>query len=1026
MAEDNSWKTTNFRQSVVNKINEAIQQTGMTSSKNGIEMENHVFHKARNKDEYLGFVARLILHVREMNSKHKNQQNAAAAAAQQEGGNASQQGGGGGGGGGMPDPINALQTLASQGTRPQMMGQMGPGGPMGGQMGGGNANPNMLHTPRLQMAMGGMAGMQGGNRVGMGPGPNQMGGMMPNQMQGPGPGAGMGGMAGQMGVIGPGGMSGGKIVGMGGQQQQQQQQQMAQLSAMQVNQMQAAQQVVQQQQQQQQGGMPQQQGNMGQGPGVQQMGVVPGGPNQMNPMVMGQIQAQLQNQNAMGGQQMGAVGIGGGNPMGSIGGNTGMNPQAMGMGSNPVIRQQMVQQGVNPNQVQMGLSPAQMGQLGAGVQGVGPGGPGPNIGQVQQQQVVVQQQQQQQQVQQQQHQQHQQQHQQLQQHLQHPQQQQQQQQLQQQHQPQLQQQMQNQQHQQHQQQLQQQQQHQMQQQQHQQQQQQQQHHQQQQHQQQQIPQQHPQLQQHGQQHPQMQHPQLQQQHQQQQQVLLGAMGQNVGGPVGPIGGPMGGPIGGPGGAGVPLQVQQAQAMQQQQQQGGGMGPNVGAGGPNQMNQVTMGPGPGGQMVGAQGNYVGMGGGNPMVRKPQDMMPGGNVYPGGGAAVRSVTPNNFLRQSPSPSVPSPLGPGAHGPQSHPGQMIPSPAIPSPNPMHGSVPQRSTIGQSPGGSLNTPGQPGGAVPSPLNPQDEQLYREKYRSLTKYIEPLKRMIAKMENDDIDKIAKMKRLLEILCNPSVRIPLETLHKCEAALTSQLGSIRETPTNNPLVEAVSSSLQNATGNHTLQRTFRPCLEALFGPDIKNLPPPTKQPRLGTASTGGQDDANASVGTGSGTGSSVTGGTTGTGGTTTSGASNNATSVGGSVGSASNNQEIPHILQGEIARLDQKFKVSLDPCAITGSKTIKLICWLDDKSLPCVPPVAVTIPDDYPFTAPSCSLIEQEYNATPFLILVQRSFIARICKLPALFTLSHLLDTWEMSVRQACSPHPTLVAPTATSVLLGM
>ena len=46
--------------------NEAIQQSGMTSSKNGLEMENHVFQKARNKDEYLGYVARLILHVREM------------------------------------------------------------------------------------------------------------------------------------------------------------------------------------------------------------------------------------------------------------------------------------------------------------------------------------------------------------------------------------------------------------------------------------------------------------------------------------------------------------------------------------------------------------------------------------------------------------------------------------------------------------------------------------------------------------------------------------------------------------------------------------------------------------------------------------------------------------------------------------------------------------------------------------------------------------------------------------------------
>lgn len=56
---------------------------------------------------------------------------------------------------------------------------------------------------------------------------------------------------------------------------------------------------------------------------------------------------------------------------------------------------------------------------------------------------------------------------------------------------------------------------------------------------------------------------------------------------------------------------------------------------------------------------------------------------------------------------------------------------------------------------------------------------------------------------------------------------------------------------------------------------------------------------------------------------------------------------------IPHILQGEIARLDQKFKVSLDPAAQMGTKTIKLVCCLDDKYLPCVPPVSVSIPGNF-------------------------------------------------------------------------
>lgn len=54
-------------------------------------------------------------------------------------------------------------------------------------------------------------------------------------------------------------------------------------------------------------------------------------------------------------------------------------------------------------------------------------------------------------------------------------------------------------------------------------------------------------------------------------------------------------------------------------------------------------------------------------------------------------------------------------------------------------------SPNSSINTPGQ-AGAAPSPLNPNEEQLYREKYRHLTKYIEPLKRMVARIGNDGKD----------------------------------------------------------------------------------------------------------------------------------------------------------------------------------------------------------------------------------------------------------------------------------------
>ncbi|KAK9743730.1 hypothetical protein QE152_g8388 [Popillia japonica] len=116
MADD--WRTTTFRQSVVTKIDEAIRQSGQTTSRNSHEMENHVFQKAKTKEEYLGFVARLILHVREMNTK-KGAGMIGPSGCQV--------------GPGMPDPINALQNLASQGSRNnQMMGGMTQSGQMGG------------------------------------------------------------------------------------------------------------------------------------------------------------------------------------------------------------------------------------------------------------------------------------------------------------------------------------------------------------------------------------------------------------------------------------------------------------------------------------------------------------------------------------------------------------------------------------------------------------------------------------------------------------------------------------------------------------------------------------------------------------------------------------------------------------------------------------------------------------------------------------------------------------------------------
>lgn len=132
---------------------------------------------------------------------------------------------------------------------------------------------------------------------------------------------------------------------------------------------------------------------------------------------------------------------------------------------------------------------------------------------------------------------------------------------------------------------------------------------------------------------------------------------------------------------------------------------------------------------------------------------------------------------------------------------------------------------------------------------------------------------------------------------------------------------------------------------------------------------------------------------------------------------------SSKNVEIPHLIQGEIARLDQKFKITLDPTSQFGTKIIKLLCFLDDKFLPCVPPISVVVPDDYPAHAPRCTLIEGDYT-TPLFSAIHNALSARISKLPKKYSLSQLMDVWEMSVRQACSPND--LSPSQTEVLLGI
>ena len=284
-----------------------------------------------------------------------------------------------------------------------------------------------------------------------------------------------------------------------------------------------------------------------------------------------------------------------------------------------------------------------------------------------------------------------------------------------------------------------------------------------------------------------------------------------------------------------------------------------------------------------------------------------------------------------------------------------------------------------------------------QDEQAYLEKVKQLGKYIEPLRRMIARIGNEDQEKLGKMNKLMDILSNPNKRMPMETLLKCEAVLEKMnldTGS-HSTPSTilagtggaggpnytipspsasgmNPILDAVIKLIgaqQKATGtqssplplNHTLHRTFAP-LEAIFGPEISV--PSISEIRKSCSYY-----------------------------------PENETTY-----------DIPDVIQGEVARLQPHFKVSLDPAQPDQNfSETYTICQLEDRDLPSVPPLNITIPRNYPESAsPICSELI-DYDLTPFLKKVKDALMARMAKLPQRHSLSQLLSAWEMSVRAACS-----------------
>ncbi|XP_046459449.1 mediator of RNA polymerase II transcription subunit 15-like isoform X1 [Daphnia pulex] len=62
--QDDEWKTFRFRQNVITKIGEVIRQSGNPTSKSASDMEFHFFQRSNNKEEYLQYLARLLVHIK--------------------------------------------------------------------------------------------------------------------------------------------------------------------------------------------------------------------------------------------------------------------------------------------------------------------------------------------------------------------------------------------------------------------------------------------------------------------------------------------------------------------------------------------------------------------------------------------------------------------------------------------------------------------------------------------------------------------------------------------------------------------------------------------------------------------------------------------------------------------------------------------------------------------------------------------------------------------------------------------------
>nr|CAB3263727.1 mediator of RNA polymerase II transcription subunit 15 [Phallusia mammillata] len=339
------------------------------------------------------------------------------------------------------------------------------------------------------------------------------------------------------------------------------------------------------------------------------------------------------------------------------------------------------------------------------------------------------------------------------------------------------------------------------------------------------------------------------------------------------------------------------------------------------------------------------------------------------------------------------------------------IPSLSPAHQSpqVPTTSPSLRTPG-SVQTVHSPGMlAVPSPTSsnqPQsqqqeDEKEYMEKLKHLQKYIEPLSRMINKFNEDQgnySQEMSKMKVLRDNLMNPRMRLQLCTLDKCEKVLQNWLGAKtpKQPPRNpdqhmcQPFLNVIATATKSPLLNHTLKRTFGPAMRTICGDYTVPDYVPNKKQCLQKAVE--------------------------------------------KMKAEREKQRVPDLVQGEIARLESKYKVKLDKTHTTDDGSIRILCELDDPKLPAVPPLRLEVPASYPddcaewISEPVYSNRPPENNHEDVSTDMRSDAVdvhqqseslqsqlepivnARLKRLgDSSSTISSMITAWETSVREACA-----------------